>query len=146
VTHYFSKAKGSILETVNHDRMGIVVMAQSNGNANTQDNGSIDALSALAKLSVQDIEQLLRNKKQEQARVAAERGKEARKDVEDYIAKKWGLTLAQVWMAGDNYQGPKTYLNPANKETYTYSGRGKVPAWLKDEHGKPNQAYLVKSN
>jgi hypothetical protein len=122
--------------------MEIEIMAKQNGNG--QDN-QVDALAALAKLSVQDLEQLLQNKKQEQARIAAEKGVEARKDVENYLKQKWGLTLAQIWMACSNMVS-KTYRNPENGQTYIYSGRGKVPGWLKGSDNKPNPAFEVKSN
>lgn len=102
-------------------------MAKSNG----QDN-----LSALSQLSIADIEQLLKTKKQEQTRLAALKGAEARKDVEKYCLDKHGLSLAQIWMAGW-FSEPKTYRNPKTGESYTYSGRGKVPEWLKGADGKP---------
>ena len=95
-----------------------------------------------------EIAAYMQQRKAQQARLVAEKGKEARKDVENYCQQKWGLTLAQVWMAGDKSEGPKTYKNPANGEQYTYSGRGKVPGWLQisSENHKPNPAYEVKSN
>jgi hypothetical protein len=99
----------------------------------------------ITQMTASEIEDYLRQRKLEQAKIAAEKGKEARKDVEVYLQKKWGLTLAQVWMAGSNIVA-RTYKNPANGQTYTYSGRGKVPAWLKGPDDKPNPAYEVRSN
>src|SRR5258706_1448539 len=107
-------------------------MAKTNGQVvdiNTMTDAEIDAFRA--------------QRKAEQAKLVAAKGKEARADVEKYLQTKWGLTLAQVWMANSNAVGPKTYLNPETKQTYTYSGRGKVPTWLKGANGKPNPAYLV---
>jgi hypothetical protein len=99
-----------------------------------------------ATLSVSDIEALLRAKKEEQSRIAAEKGVEARKDVEQYLQSKWGLTLTQVWMANGKPIERRTYKNPADGKSYTYSGKGKVPAWLKGTDGKPNPALEVKNN
>ena|SRR5260370_22402800 len=101
-------------------------------------NGKTD----ITQMTQSEIEDFLKQRKIQQAKVAQEKGKEARKDVEQYLQKKYGLTLAQVWMAGSNIVS-KTYLNPATKETYTYSGRGKVPGWLKGPDNKPNPAYAV---
>jgi DNA-binding protein H-NS len=109
---------------------------------NTMAKNTVD----VSTLSVADIEALLRAKKEEQAKIAAEKGLEARKDVERYLQEKWGLTLTQVWMANGKPSVKKTYKNPADGKTYTYSGKGKVPAWLKDSNGKPNPAFEVKSN
>lgn len=106
-------------------------------------NGSVQDINTMTDAEIDAFRQ---QRKAQQAKLVAEKGKEARKDVEKYLQQKWGLTLAQVWMAGSNSLGPRTYRNPANGETYIYSGRGKVPAWLKDANGKPNPAYLVQSN
>src|SRR5258706_9047586 len=103
-----------------------------------QANGKTD----ITQMSAAEIEEFLKQRKQEQAKLAALKGAEARKDVEAYCLKTHGLTLAQIWMAGW-FSEPKTYKNPASGETYTYSGRGKVPAWLKGPNDKPNALYLV---
>ena len=103
---------------------------------------AVNQLADLSQLSVADIEQLLKNKKAEQSRIAAEKGVEARKDVEAYCLKKHGLTLAQIWMAGW-FGEPKTYRNPKTNETYSYSGRGKVPERLKGADGKPRADLIV---
>lgn len=108
-----------------------------------KENGQVRDIVQMTDLEIQEY---MKERKAQQAQMIAQKGKEARKDVEAYCQKKWGLTLAQVWMAGDNYQGPKTYKNPANGETYVYSGRGKVPVWLQDQNKKPNSAYLVQTN
>jgi len=93
-----------------------------------------------------EIAEYLKQRKDQQARIAAEKGPEARKDVEQYLQKKYGLTLAQVWLSNGKVPERKTYKNPADNSTYTYSGKGKVPAWLKGHDGKPNSAYEVKTN
>ena len=97
------------------------------------------------KMTDAEIQDYLKQRKIEQAKVAAEKGREARKDVEQYLQKKYGLTLAQVWMANGNVVS-RTYKNPENGQSYTYSGRGKVPGWLKGADNKPNPAYEVKTN
>jgi hypothetical protein len=104
-------------------------------------NGKTD----ITQMTQSEIEEHLKQRKIQQAKIAQEKGKEARKDVEQYLQKKYGLTLAQVWMSGSNIVS-KTYLNPANGQTYVYSGRGKVPTWLKGPNDKPNPAYEVKAN
>ena len=104
-------------------------------------NGKTD----ITQMTDAEILEYQKQRKIQQAKIAQERGKEARKDVEAYLQKKHGLTLAQVWMSGSNIVS-KTYLNPANGQTYVYSGRGKVPKWLKGSDDKPNPAYEVKIN
>jgi len=106
------------------------------------------AVKDITKMTDAEIAAYMQERKADQARLGAEKGKEARKDVENYCQQKWGLTLAQVWMAGDNYKGPQTYKHPTNGTLYTYSGRGKVPDWLwiSSEDHKPNPAYVHKSN
>ncbi len=101
-------------------------------------NGKTD----ITQMTQSEIEDFLKQRKIQQAKVAQEKGKEARKDVEAYLQKKYGLTLAQVWMAGSNIVS-RTYKHPTTGETYVYSGRGKVPVWLKGTDNKPNPAYLV---
>ena len=95
----------------------------------------------IASMTEAEIQDYLKQRKAEQAKIVAQKGVEARKDVEAYLQKKWGLTLSQVWMAGSTQ--PKTYKNPADGSVYTYSGRGKVPAWLKNGDGKPNAEYEI---
>jgi hypothetical protein len=99
-----------------------------------------DQMLAFSQLSLADMEQLMKNKKAETARIAAEKGAEARKDVERYCQQKHGLTLAQIWMAGW-FAEPKTYRNPATGQTYTYSGRGKVPEWLNANSGRSRPPF-----
>src|SRR5215471_16232525 len=100
----------------------------------------------ITQMTESEIQEHLKLRKLEQAKVLREKGEQARKDVEAYCQKKWGLTLAQVWMAGGNFPEPKTYKNPANGSLYTYSGRGKVPEWLQGADKKPNPTYEVRSN
>ena len=99
----------------------------------------------ITQMTESEIQEFLKVRKMQQAKVAAEKGKEARKDVEAYLQKKWGLTLAQVWMAGSNMTS-RTFKNPTTGDLYVYSGRGKVPGWLKGPDDKPNTAYEVKTN
>ena len=99
----------------------------------------------ITQMTETEIQEYLQQRKAEQAKLVALKGKEARKDVEAYCLKKHGLTLAQIWMAGSNIVS-KTYRNPADGKDYTYSGRGKVPEWLKGADNKPNPAYEVRSN
>jgi hypothetical protein len=98
-------------------------------------------------LSVADLEAALEAKKAEQAKYAAENAVKARAAVEEFLKQNWnGLTLVQVWMANGKVANKKTYKNPADGKSYTYSGRGKVPTWLKGPDNKPNPAYEVKTN
>ena len=105
-------------------------------------NGQVQNINEMTDAEIAAFQQ---QRKAQQARLVAEKGKEARKDVERYIQQKWGLTLAQVWMANTNIVA-RTYRNPATGQTYVYSGRGKVPAWLKGPDDKPNAQYEVRSN
>jgi hypothetical protein len=49
-------------------------------------------------------------------------------------------------MANQKPTERKTYKHPESGTLYTYSGKGKVPAWLKGPDNKPNPAYLVQTN
>jgi len=81
-----------------------------------------------------EIKAYLQQRKVEQAKLVREKGVQARADVEAYCLKKHGMTLAAIFTASNKTAEPKTYKNPANGETYTYGGRGKMPAWVKPEY------------
>ena len=115
-----------------------------NGNGQVRD---------ITTMSAGEIEAFLKEKKAEQARIAAQRGVEVRKELEAYCEQKYGLTLAQVFMASSNSKGPRTYKHPTTGSLYIYSGRGKVPDWLHTNPGgkakgdkKPNPQYEVRTN
>src|SRR5215475_496040 len=96
-----------------------------------------------------EIAEYMKARKIQTAKLVAEKGKKAKEELEGYCLKKYGLSLQQIYTSGG--EGPKTYKNPHNGETYIYSGRGKVPGWLKiggdgDDANKPNPHYEVKSN
>jgi DNA-binding protein H-NS len=106
-------------------------------------NGQIKDISAMTDA---EIAEYLKARKAEQAKLVAAKGVQAKKELEAYCLKTYGISLAAIFTSSENASAPKTYRNPGNGENYTYSGRGKVPTWLKDDQGKPNVAYLVKTN
>ena len=79
----------------------------------------------------------------EQAKIVREKGVQAKTELEAYCLKKYGISLAAIFTSSANGAGPKSYKNPTTGELYTYSGRGKVPGWLKGADNKPNPAYAV---
>jgi DNA-binding protein H-NS len=94
------------------------------------------------------IAEFQKQRRIEKQKLAAEKGQQARKELEAYCQKKYGLTLQQIYAASGKTQELKTYRNPNDPDArpYTYSGRGKVPGWLKSANGKPNPLYEVKTN
>ena len=100
----------------------------------------------ITKMSDAEIVEFQRQRRLQQAKLVAEKGKQAKTELEAYCLTTYGLSLQQIFMSGGNAKGPTTYKHPENGSLYTYSGKGKVPAWLKGPNNKPNPAYEVKSN
>lgn len=95
-------------------------------------------------MSLEEIAAYLQERKEQEARERHEKAIKAKVELEAYCQEKYGLTLAQVYTASDKpLSARKQYQNPETGALYSYSGRGKVPAWLKGQDGKPNSAYEV---
>jgi DNA-binding protein H-NS len=98
----------------------------------------------ISKMTDTEIKAYLDQRKVEQAKIVREKGVQAKAELEKHCMEKYGISLAAIFTSSANGgAGPKSYKNPATGELYTYSGRGKVPGWLKDANNKPNQAYAV---
>jgi hypothetical protein len=105
----------------------------------------------ISQMTDQEIKAFLDQRKVDQAKIVREKGVAAKAELEAYCLKKYGISLAAIFTASSEGKGPKTYKNPTDSSLYTYSGRGKVPAWLKiggtgNDKNKPNPAYEHKSN
>lgn len=123
----------------------------SHGHGDHRGGGSMsnaNSQSHLNAMSDEEIMEFLKQRKIEKQKLAAEKGQQARKELEAYCQKKYGLTLQQIYTASGKTQELKTYKNPNDPDAkpYTYSGRGKVPGWLKGVNGKPRAEYEVKAN
>jgi DNA-binding protein H-NS len=68
----------------------------------------------------------------------------AKKELEAYCQEKYGLTLQEIFTVSDKVPERRQFKDPHSGDIYTYSGRGKVPAWLRGPDGKPNPQYEVK--
>jgi hypothetical protein len=97
-------------------------------------------------MTVEEIATYLQERKEQEIKDRQEKAIRAKAELEAYCQEKYGLTLAQVFTASDKVQTRKQYQNPEDKKLYSYSGRGKVPGWLKGTDGKPNPQFEVKSN
>ena len=97
-------------------------------------------------MSVEEITAYLQERKVHEARDRHERAIKAKGELEQYCQEKYGLTLAQVFTASDKMPTQKQYKHPGDGSLYVYSGKGKVPGWLKGSDGKPNPAYEVKAS
>ena len=89
----------------------------------------------ITQMTEEEIKEFLATRKAEQAKLVREQGVKARAELEVYCQKKYNMTLAQIFTATDKAPtAPKQYKNPENGSVYTYSGRGKLPGWVKPEH------------
>jgi hypothetical protein len=98
----------------------------------------------ISKMTDTEIKEYLELRKHAQAKLVREKGVQAKAELEKYCQEKYGISLAAIFTSSANGgAGPKTYKNPTTGQSYTYSGRGKVPGWLKGSDNKPNPAYAV---
>jgi DNA-binding protein H-NS len=82
------------------------------------------------KLTVAEIAAFLQEKKQRDGREKHQRALKAKKELEAYCREKYGLTLQEVFALSDKVPEHRQFKDPHTGDLYTYSGRGKVPAWL----------------
>jgi DNA-binding protein H-NS len=96
--------------------------------------------SDITQMSEQEIKDYLQRRKEEQEKLVRENGVKAKAELEAYCLKKYNMTLQQIFTASDKAPKPKRqFKNPQDNSTYTYSGKGKLPAWVKPE-------YEIKAN
>jgi hypothetical protein len=84
---------------------------------------------AQLQFSASQLREMLKQAEETEAKLAAEKGPEIRKELEDYLLKKYGLSLEAIGLVEKTERKapePRTYLNPNTKETYVYKGWGKV--------------------
>src|SRR4051812_37340353 len=98
----------------------------------------------ITNMTVEEIAAYLQNRKEQETQEKQQIAIKAKKELEVYCQQKYGLTLAQVYTTSDKIQTRKQYRHPENGSIYAYSGRGKVPGWLKGTDGKPNPLYQLK--
>lgn len=94
-------------------------------------------------MTVEEIAAYLENRKEQEVRERHERAVRAKGELESYCQEKYGLTLAEIFTTPEKMPERRQYQHPQTGEVYAYSGRGKVPTWLRGADGKPNTAYEV---
>ena len=97
----------------------------------------------ITKMTASEIEEYLKEKKAREITENREKALKAKRELEAYCQEKYGLTLQQVFTVSGKIPERKQYKDPHSGALYTYSGRGKVPAWLRGADGKPNPQYEV---
>jgi len=100
----------------------------------------------IGEMSVDEIQAYLKERKETEAKERHRKALTAKAEVEAYVQKKYGLTLREIFTVSETLPARRQYKNPQDGSVYSYSGRGKVPGWLKGPDGKPNAQYEVKSN
>ena len=100
---------------------------------------------SITRMTVEEIAAYLEQKKQSDVREKHQKALKAKQELGAYCQRKYGLTLQQVFTASDKAPQWKQYKNPQNGSLYNYSGRGKLPTWLKGPDGKPNKGLEVKA-
>jgi hypothetical protein len=88
----------------------------------------------ITKMSEQQIKDHLRQRKAEQVKLVHENGIKARAELEAYCLDKYKMTLVQIFTATKKAPQTKLYRHPETGQTYSYTGRGKLPAWCKPEY------------
>jgi len=92
---------------------------------------------SITRMTVEEIAAYLEQKKQSDVREKHQKALKAKQELGAYCQRKYGLTLQQVFTASDKAPQWKQYKNPQDGSLYNYSGRGKLPTWLKGPDGKP---------
>jgi hypothetical protein len=98
----------------------------------------------ITKMTAAEIAAFLQEKKQRDGQEKHARALKAKKELEAYCQAKYGLTLQQVFTVSDKVPEHRQFKDPHSGDLYTYSGRGKVPAWLRGPDEKPDPQYEVK--
>lgn len=97
------------------------------------------------RMSLAEIAAYLEQRRQRDVQEKQNKALKAKKELGAYCQRKYGLTLQEVFTASDKLHEWKRYKNPRDGSLYSYSGRGKLPAWLKGPDGKPNKELEVKA-
>ena len=95
----------------------------------------------ITKMTTEEIAAHLQEKKQRDA--LHQKAIKAKRELEAYCQDKYGLTLQEIFTVSVKVGERKQYRDPHSGDLYTYSGRGKLPAWLRGPDGKPNPQYEV---
>lgn len=93
----------------------------------------------ITQMSAQEIKDYLRQREEDAAKQLRENVTKWKEELEAHCQKKYGVSLATIFTATSKPRETKQFKNPADGKLYTYSGRGKLPGWVKPE-------YEVKSN
>jgi hypothetical protein len=100
----------------------------------------------ITKMTAQEIKDYLQQREEEAAKKLQQNAPKWKEELEAHCQDRYGVSLATIFTATTKPREVKQYRNPVDLKLYTYSGRGKVPAWLKGPDGKPNPQYEHKSN
>lgn len=101
----------------------------------------------ITQMTAQEIKEYLQQREEEAAKKLRENVGKWKEELEAHCQKKYGVSLATIFTASSKPPAErKQYKHPEDGSLYSYSGRGKVPGWLKGQDGKPNPQYEVKSN
>jgi hypothetical protein len=99
----------------------------------------------ITQMTDEEALEFLKQRKRENAKLTWETAVKAKGELEAHCQKKYGLSLAAIFTTPDEFSEARQYKHPEDGSLYSYSGRGKVPAWLKGEDGKPNPKLQVTS-
>jgi DNA-binding protein H-NS len=101
----------------------------------------------ITQMTAQEIKEYLQQREQEAAKQLQQNAAKWKEELEAHCQKKYGVSLASIFTASSNPpKEPRKFKDPHSGHFYTYSGRGKVPAWLRGPDGKPNPQYEIISN
>jgi len=95
-------------------------------------------------MSIEEIASRLQERIEQEAKEKRAKALAAKAELEEYCQKKYRMSLAYIYTISDKEPTRRQFKNPADGSIYSYSGRGKVPGWLKGPDGKPNVQYEVK--
>jgi hypothetical protein len=100
---------------------------------------------SINRMSLEEIAAYLERRKQRDIQEKHQKALKAKKELGAYCQRKYGLTLQEIFTASDKAPEKKLYRNPDDGSIYSYSGRGKLPGWLKGPDGKPNKSFEVRA-
>lgn len=88
----------------------------------------------ITQMTAQEIRDYLRQKEEEAAKQLQLNAAKWKEELDAYCWKKYSVSLATIFTASAKPRDVKQYKNPQDGKLYTYSGRGKLPNWVKPEY------------
>ncbi len=103
----------------------------------------------LERLSISDLEELIKLSKSQIQRIRAKKIADTRREIER-LAREAGVSLGEIFELGDKMPSKKTrsvapkYRNPDNP-AQTWTGRGQKPVWLRFalQQGSKIEDFLI---